>query len=371
MLAETHPQEAARLRSLAYFGALSPSWDARLDDIVAFAARLCAAPVAMIGVIDTEQQINLAEQGLGLRSYGLENSICAHALFEDSLLEIPDTLEDPRSRDMAICCNAPNLRFYAGAVLRDDAGVPLGSLCVLDHTPRRLDATQREGLLVMARQVVSHLTLTRALQEAEALRLEADHRVKNSLQSVVSMLRLSARRHPTPDVTRILQDVGQGVQAVARLHEHLYRAGGRDGLPLAAYLTTLAKDLQHLAPGGVTVSAFAPPVTVPQDVMANIGVIVNEFTANAFKHGFAQRETGQVCVRMDIVGQGRMRLEAWDTGVGCAPHRLQAGSGLGQRVMHSAAAKLGGRLELTSGPGGTRLSVEFPAEVSAPLASTG
>ena len=79
-----------------------------------------------------------------------DQAFCAHAVLSEQLLEVPDALQDPRFADNPLVCGAPGIRFYAGMPLRLDNGARVGTLCVIDRQPRRLQAAQREVLQQLA-----------------------------------------------------------------------------------------------------------------------------------------------------------------------------------------------------------------------------
>ena len=189
-----HSQEPARLAALRALDILDTAPERDFDDAVALAARICDTPMALVSLVDAERQWFKAETGLGESETPRGSSICAHAILQpDGWLEIADTTADPRTADNPLVCGAPDLRFYAGATLLGPEGLPLGTLCVLDRTRRVLTAPQREGLRILARQVSRQLELRAALRREAALRAEMDHRVKNSLQAVGSLIRIQAR----------------------------------------------------------------------------------------------------------------------------------------------------------------------------------
>ena len=86
------------------------------------------------------------------------------------LFVVPDTTRDARFACNPLVTGAPHLRFYAGALLETEEGLPLGTLCVLDHEPRPEGLTAQQGfaLQVLARQVMSQLELRRTLKAREA-----------------------------------------------------------------------------------------------------------------------------------------------------------------------------------------------------------
>ena len=181
-----HPRQAERLIALRRYNILDTPRVNRTSMISCCLRRRSArTPIAVVNLIDADRQWFKAETGLGVRETPLATSLCAHVILEDDFVEIPDTRADPRMRDNPLCLDDPGLRFYAGALLKSPDGYPVGTLCVLDNEPRRLNEFQRSALRTLAAQVVAQLEPARHHRTQEpVLRQEIDHRVKNSLQTV-------------------------------------------------------------------------------------------------------------------------------------------------------------------------------------------
>ncbi|MGK7652720.1 GAF domain-containing protein [Roseovarius sp. B08] len=138
MEALRHPLQQDRLSALRDFEILDTDPEQEFDEIVKLAAAACGTAISVVNFIDAERQWFKAETGLGVRETPLATSICAHVILEEEFAEIQDTLADPRMQDNPLCCGEPGLRFYAGALLTTQEGLPLGTLCVLDYEPREL-----------------------------------------------------------------------------------------------------------------------------------------------------------------------------------------------------------------------------------------
>lgn len=90
-------EEQRRLAALESYNILDTPREQDFDDIAALAASLCDTPIAVVNLIGDGRQFFKAEVGLGVRTTPLDTSFCAHAILEQDLLIIPDTLEDPVS----------------------------------------------------------------------------------------------------------------------------------------------------------------------------------------------------------------------------------------------------------------------------------
>jgi PAS domain S-box-containing protein len=159
--------EADRLAALEAYAILDTPLEQEFDDLVKLAAETFGAPIAVVNLVASDRQWFKAETGIGVRELPLDISICAHAIVQNDFLVVPDTREDDRFVRNPLVTADDGLRFYAGALLRSPAGLPIGTVCVLDRKPRPQGITphQRLVLEVLARQVMTQLELRRAMVE--------------------------------------------------------------------------------------------------------------------------------------------------------------------------------------------------------------
>ena len=160
-------RETRRLAALADYEIMDTPRERTFDDLAALTAKLCDAPIAVINLVGDDCQFFKAEVGLGVRSTPLESSFCAKALLEDEFLLVPDLTADPRFECNPLVTGEPHIRSYAGALLKTEDGLAIGTLCVLDYRVRTLTELQQETLRVLARQVMAQLDLRRAIQDRD------------------------------------------------------------------------------------------------------------------------------------------------------------------------------------------------------------
>ena len=156
-----------RAAALAAYGILDTDPEGGFEDLVHLAALICKVPISTVTFIDSDRQWFKAELGLGVRETELEVSFCAHAAdgTDDAVFVVPDARIDERFRTNRLVTGAPNVRFYAGAPIRDPAGVALGAMCVIDRRPRHLDGSQIEALQALSRQATALLEARKAARE--------------------------------------------------------------------------------------------------------------------------------------------------------------------------------------------------------------
>ncbi len=360
MEAQPHPLQAERLSVLYSYEILDTDREKEFDDVAQLAAGICETPIAVVNLIDGERQWFKAEVGLGVRETPLATSICSHVILQDEFVQITDTLTDPRMADNPLCCGAPGLRFYAGALLTSDDGLPIGTLCVLDYQPRSLSPFQRDALKVLARQVMAQLDLKRALKAAELLRKEVDHRVKNSLMSLSALAGIQARMTNSEEAQAALEMMRQRIRTVSMLHEMLYKTDSGTRVDLGHYVRNLCDFLRQIAPDNVGVEVEADPLPVTSEMATSAGTLINEFAANSFKHGFPDGRAGTVRISLKRGADGTAVLSCADDGVGMAVGGLFDGAGLGMKIADAAAQQLGGTLKVAT-EGGVSIEVAFDA----------
>lgn len=135
-----------RLRSLVPdlgCGAIDPA----LQGLVAAAAAICHTPIALMTLIDEDTQYLQASVGLDVESTPRAHSFCTWTILEDGPLLVSDARNDERFADNPFVLGEPNIVFYAGEpLITSDRRHRLGSVCVIDVEPRRLDDFQLEAL---------------------------------------------------------------------------------------------------------------------------------------------------------------------------------------------------------------------------------
>jgi two-component system, NtrC family, sensor kinase len=156
--------EAARLAALDRYAILDTEPEQSFDDLVILASYICKTPIALLSLLDDRRQWFKSAVGVQIRETPLEMSICAHAIQQQDLFIVPDTLQDARFRENPLVLGEPHIRFYAGAPLINEDGFALGTLCVLDREPRELDPEQKQALKSLRQLALKQMELRRNLK---------------------------------------------------------------------------------------------------------------------------------------------------------------------------------------------------------------
>jgi GAF domain-containing protein len=160
--------EIWRLAALWDLNVLDSAPNPALDAIVKAASLVCGAPVGLISLVDEDRQWFKAKTGLeGVSETPRNMAFCAHTILSNEILQVEDTMLDPRFADNPLVVGAPFIRSYAGAPLVLQDGSKIGTLCAIDQQPKKLDARQMEILTELA------CAAARALEQARVMKIQS------------------------------------------------------------------------------------------------------------------------------------------------------------------------------------------------------
>ncbi|MGX6447756.1 GGDEF domain-containing protein [Patulibacter sp. S7RM1-6] len=155
-------REAERLAAVARYGILDTPEEEAFDRIARLAAHVLDVPMATVSIVDEHRVWFKAHHGIEEREVAREPGFCSSAVEQLDPWVIEHASVDPRTLDHSLVAGAFGLEFYAGIPLRSTEGHNLGTLCVMDHEPRRVTAKELEVLADLAAIVVRELELRRS-----------------------------------------------------------------------------------------------------------------------------------------------------------------------------------------------------------------
>jgi len=204
---------------------------------------------------------------------------------------------------------------------------------------------------------------TAALESALAAKTlllhEVDHRVKNNLTMIGSLLRLQARSLEDPALSRTLDSMLERVDALATVHRRLYQSDDISRFDVGALAETLVADV--IASTGRTNIAIASdiePIEVPSSHASAVGLIINELLTNAVKHAYADGRGGVLSLSAKA-RDGRASIIIEDDGPGM-PTSPVVKKGLGLTLIQRLSRQVSGKTDWSPLSSGTRVTVEFP-----------
>jgi two-component sensor histidine kinase len=197
----------------------------------------------------------------------------------------------------------------------------------------------------------------RGPDDAGVLLHELNHRLKNSLQSLLSYLSLRARQSRTNNVKHALHDIRKQVIAIAVLHDEISCSAT---LETGSLLRKIVMHLGSLAAAGgrIDLSVHGPSIEISPHFASPFAMIAAELVWNACKHAFPRRRRGSIVVT--AAGDSRhLVLSVRDDGVGAMARTARAAS-TGLAMVKKIAAQHGGRVKVETTTGaGTCVRVTF------------
>lgn len=202
-----------------------------------------------------------------------------------------------------------------------------------------------------------------ALQRANRLLLELNHRVMNSLSMIGAVIALEGRSLNDDACRAAFDRMRARIEAVASLYRSLSLAGSIDTVDAHEYLSTLFRGVVESARRAeldldIDLSGVSEPLSTRLAVP--LGLIINELVTNSVKYAFTGRTNGVLGMAMSV-NDGMMDLVVWDDGVGI-DHSARVDSGLGQKLTEAFSRQIQGELTRESGEKGTRHRLRFPLQ---------
>ena len=205
-----------------------------------------------------------------------------------------------------------------------------------------------------------------ALEEKEVLFKEINHRVKNNLQVIDSLLSLQIRQLADPEGRDVLQESRNRIQAMVLVHEMLYRSESPAQIDFRDYLRNLTEHLMNsygAVARRIRITSEIAPVSLGLDTAIPGGLIINELVTNALKHAFPDGRTGEIVVQLCALPDCGYSLAVRDDGIGLpADFRIEQTRSLGLRLVRTLTEQIGGRL-LVQSDQGARFEISFLAQL--------
>jgi PAS domain S-box-containing protein len=185
---------------------------------------------------------------------------------------------------------------------------------------------------------------------------ELNHRVKNNMQMIQSLLYSASKQTTGEDARRVLGEASGRISAMAAAQRVLYETTAATRFSAQAFLDSLCESARQTCPAGVSIDCSTDAIELSNDVAMPLALIVNELLTNAVKHGLKDRVGGTIRIGLMRMG-GSYLLYVEDDGPGFQLESVRNRSS-GLSLVRGLARQLHGRFEVTT-HSATRCSLQF------------
>jgi two-component sensor histidine kinase len=314
--------------------------------------------------------VGWAPETIGQVSLGIDMESPAGYAFQTGQMVISNHLqEETRFRTPKLLSDHGIKRAINVLIARGGEGhLPFGVLEVDSADPGQFDAADADflagfaGLLGIAiERQHADADLKDALDHQAMLTREMSHRVKNSLASVVGLLRVQGRNAPSEEVQNALKDAASRITTIAQVHDHLWRSNKIGFVDIADFAGELCRKLQETVAHNV--SCAFDPLMISADKAIPLGLLINEIVTNSAKHAYPNG-SGEIRVSGERRGSD-LRVEVSDQGIGLPTDFDidQPRASLGFKVIKSLIAQLDGHIAVTSNRSkGVMIQLDVPLD---------
>ena len=338
--------EAERLHNLHEYGVLDTPSEPLYDNLVRLAASICGTSISLISLVDADrcwfrgnygfEDTTEAPRDIAYAAYAINSADGEPFIIEDARL-------DERFSDSPLLHGDPPMRFYIGIPLIDERGFVLGTLCIIDDKPHRVDPKQLKILQSLASQVVEHLQLQREMQSVVELNRQLksrnedleeyaaiiSHDLKEPLRTIMGYSELLEEEYGT----RLPQEAHQYLRKIAESGHHMYEMVGnlltyarlgrtqyRVRFALQPVVEEVLMDLARVITenkANIRMDALPEVYGFPAEVRQ----LMQNLIANALK--FSREDVTPEIYVTATAREGEVEIQVIDNGIGIAPEEQE------------------------------------------------
>jgi two-component sensor histidine kinase len=214
---------------------------------------------------------------------------------------------------------------YAGITLWSGDNRPIGLIAVIARKPLENPEFVQTVMGLVATRAAGELerrdsaqALHRLVEQKETLLKELQHRVKNNLNVISSLLDLETQGMEEGKTKAIFVGARNRIQSMSAIYERLYLSEDLVRVELGSYIQDLAHSIfesYNIHPGAVSLVIKVDEVRLDTKRVVPLGLIINELISNTLKYAFTPGKGGELSITLSLVGT-RLILRVHDNGAG-------------------------------------------------------
>jgi PAS domain S-box-containing protein len=230
---------------------------------------------------------------------------------------------------------------------------------IIDLAKQRLIASARLLGDITGRKQ-AEAKMKELLAEKELILKEVNHRIKNNMNAMKSLLRLQAGTMNETSTAAALEEAGNRMQSMEILYDQLYQTTSFSELSIKTYVSSLVDAIITNFPQGnlVTIEKRIDDFILDAKRLQPLGIIINELLSNSMKYAFTDKSKGMISVSVQLK-EGHVTMTLWDNGIGIPVSiDFENSTGFGLTLVQALAAQLYGKIRIERA-GGTRVVLDF------------
>ena len=231
---------------------------------------------------------------------------------------------------------------------------------ILGITAIGIDITEK--LHIQEEMEIKNVQLEKGIKEKNILLKEVHHRVKNNMAIIASMLSLQSNTIEDRRLRDLLQSSQNRIQAMAMVHENIYKNKSLSEINIKSYITELIESLMQsfdLFYDNMVMDIDVPDISLEMDMLIPLGMIINEIVSNSFKHAYKEGTEFKFSVIIKNIHDNKMYLSISDNGPGFNEDDAEKKEGsIGLMLIRGLVDQIRGRLKITT-KGKTEYEIYF------------
>ncbi|MCH8556622.1 MAG: GAF domain-containing sensor histidine kinase [Balneolia bacterium] len=325
--------ETKRLEALSRYEALDspPIAEETFDRLVRLSARFTGLPVAFIHLLTRDKQYPKGSVGFSYDEMPRSESFCQFTIMQNDIYEVEDPLNHPIFKNHPAVHGEMKIRYYVGVPLQTPDGYNIGTLCLIDHKPNKINEDDKDTLRILADEIVSQYELKYAKALAEQHNKQKDeliriisHDLRNPLMGITGFAEYLTEELTDPEHIEILNIIRESGMAVARVVNILLNSPyiNKSMFKLNTELTDVSeivRDSYRLLNSYSSIKKQRIKLKLPDHLEWKVDpdkwrLIVSNLINNAIK--FTPDE-GLIEIKLGVSARGKeLELEVSDTGIG-------------------------------------------------------
>ena len=310
--------------------------------------------------LETQRYDFMSPSVLPILGYTMEEALDSH--WEESIT--PESRVKARDQLVRACSAVTPLRDYYDQICKDGSvktmEITISTINDPDGKPTHLLGVARDA----TERVRDKINLEAALRQREVLLKELEHRVKNTLAMISSLLSLASEQVKDPEDAGLFEESQTRVDALALVYQKLLRSSDAARIDLGLYLSDLCSSVRSSFSrdaAEVDIEVGKDSFTVDSRIAAPIGLAVNELVTNSIKYAILPDRGLKLNLEVRRPKEGTVDIRYGDNGPGLpAGFDVEKSTGLGFLLLRNLVSQLNGEFSLESGGEGARFRITFP-----------